>query len=138
MFRGLGIDHFIPGIERYLEQFSPTLRFITLWNPRCTFLSLFFKPRQCRNPADSHIRIQCNHPRHRTLSVFGVEISGAFDTSRISLGRNLEKLYCFVRWPTVQPHGHEEVVDYAPILLEVCAETLETLRLDATGDVAGK
>ena len=143
MFRGLVIDRFIPGIERYFEQFSPALRSITLWDPRCTprqlsyFLS-FFKPRQYRNPADSHIRIQCNHPRHRTRSVFGVEISGAFDTSRISLGRNLEEPCCFVWWPTVRPYEHEKVVDHAPILLEACAKTLETLRLDTTGDVAGK
>ena len=47
MFRGLVIDRFIPGIERYFEQFSPALRSITLWDPRCTprqlsyFLSLF-------------------------------------------------------------------------------------------------
>jgi hypothetical protein len=46
-FRYIQIHRFIPGIERYFGQFSPTLRSITLYRPCCTprqlshFLSLF-------------------------------------------------------------------------------------------------
>ncbi|KAF9643227.1 hypothetical protein BDM02DRAFT_1691974 [Thelephora ganbajun] len=132
----VAIHCFIPGIERYFEQFSPTLRSIALWGPRCTprqlsyFLSLF------PNLDDIEIR------QFSTPNVF---ISDAelvpFSAPKL---RGRLTLYDFCRVETwtylIAACGGlrfrymdlRKVADCAPILLEACTKTLETLRFYVT------
>jgi len=144
MFRGLDIDRFIPGIERYFEQFSPTLRSITLWDPRCTprqlsyFLSLF------SNLDNVDIRRIRTYVSSATIHDTGlVPFSAPKFRGRLTLHEfpwagTLKDLIASCGGLRFNYMDMKRVADCAPILLEACAETLETLRLDATDDVASK
>lgn len=130
----LDIDRFIPSIERYFQQFSQTLRSITLYNPICTgsqkpsyFLSLF--------PNLDNVEIQLFYPLDEpSHSVEFVPFSAPALRGQL-------KLYDF--WP-VETLTHliavcgglrfrhmdlRKVGRCAPVLFKACAKTLETLRL---------
>jgi len=137
----LQIYHFIPGIKRYFGHFSPTLRSIVLSNLQCTprqlsyFLSLF------PNLDDIEIRhalasvrspdtglIPFSSPRLRGRLVLRYFRWAETWTDLIALCGGLRFRYVDMR-------GSEGC---APVLLEGCAETLETLRLDTTKDLSSK
>ena len=133
----LQIFRFIPSIKRYFGHFSPTLRSIALFEPRCTarqlsyFLSLF------SNLDDIRIRTP-KRPPDKAMS----------DTALVPLSapslRGRLRLYRF-RWVETWTQlitscgglrfryvNLRLVEDCAPILLEACAETLEVLRFYVT------
>lgn len=130
----LDISSFAPAIGRYFEHFSPTLRSIALWNPRCTsrqlshFLSLF------SNLDDIYIR---------RIYTYALEMS-APDTALVPHSppklRGQLTLHSFF-WPETWTdlinlcgglHFRHvdlfKVADCAPILLNACAQTVETIR----------
>ena len=132
----LEADHFIPGIERYFGHLSSTLRSIRLEDPRCAaqhltyFLSLF--------PNLDNVEIL-----HWTYlwvpTILETELV-PFSTPKL---RGRLALYFFDR-PDVWKHFitsfnglRFRYMDFfgsgscAPILLEACTETLETLRFTA-------
>ena len=145
VLQGLQLDRFIPGIERYFGQFSPSLRSIALLQPRCTprqlsyFLSLF--------PNLDNIEVR--YPRTfipDTTITYGelVLFSAPKLRGRLTLHffRWVETWTRFIascgrpRFRHVDLRGS---ANCAPLLLEACAETIETLRLNAAdGSAVGK
>jgi len=130
------IHRFIPGIERYFEHFSPTLRSVALYNPCCTprqlsyFLSLF------PNLDDIDIDQTDAHVPNPTIPDTELVL---FSAPKLQGRLTLRDF----RW--VEPWTHltsscgdlrfrhmdlREVGGCAPVLLEACAETLETLRFN--------
>ena len=132
------IHHFIPDIEHYFGHLSPTLQSITLYDPRCSpqqlshFLSFF------PNLDDVNIRISYTHKFDTTAPETELAL---LPTPRL---RGRLVLYNFP-WAEAWTHlisscgglrfHHVDLrknVSCAPVLLEACADTLETLRFDAT------
>jgi len=144
VFQRLEINRFILGIEHYFGHFSPTLRSIVLYDPCCSarqlshFLSIF------ANLDD--IEIQRFHlfiPKTTALGPKLVPFSAPklqgrlvlFDfriadmwTHLINSRGGLGFRYMHLNW----------VRDSTPILLEACAETLETLRFSAVDFLASE
>jgi len=134
----LDIYLFIPGIERYFEHFSPTLRSITLFDPHCTprqlshFLSLF------TNLDNVEIRNAYTYipdapiPETEVAPLSQPKLRGRLLLSNFSWVETWTHLitpcgglrfrYINLRWST----------NCARTLLEACAETLEVLRLNTT------
>ena len=131
----LEITRFIPHIERYFGQFSPTLRSIMLSEPHCTplqlpyFLSFF--------PNLDDIVIRGNRTWHPTIQ----------DKNPISLSAPSLRGWLTLRgFPWAQTWTHlascgglrfrhmdlRTSVGCVPALLEACTETLETLRFNLT------
>lgn len=133
----LNLNHFMPDIKRYFEQFLPTLRSITLYSPYCTapqqlshFLSLF------PNLDDINItyfRPSNHHNTHQELVPFSApKLRGdlTLDTSR-----SIEIwLYLIVACGGLRFRNMElfRVGDCVLTLLEECAGTLETLKFYLT------
>ena len=137
-FSRLDIYRFLPDVKRYFEHFSPTLRSIVLFEPHCTpqqpscFLSLF------SNLDDIEVwRIATFVPDEE------IPDTGLTPSSTPRL-RGTLRLREF-RWVETWRHlitscgglrfrymDLREVGHCAPILLEACAETLETLRFGLT------
>jgi len=134
-FSRLEIFRFIADIERYFGQFYPTVQSIALVHPCCTpqqlsyFLSLF------PNLDD----IDISSPIHPPNTIIPDTELAPFSTPKLS-GRLA--LYDF-RWaetlthlitPSRRPRFHwmdlRTVGGCAPIILEACAKTLETLRFN--------
>ena len=139
---GFQIYHFIPGIERYFQHFSPTLRSIMLHCPRCTprqlshFLSLFSNldniwisgivPPSTIVPNTELVPFSTPKLRGRLVLAYFWG-AGAW-TYLIAPSNGLRFHYVDLC----------SVGDCAPVLLEACAETMETLRIHATDESAGK
>lgn len=140
----LRLDHFIPDIKRYFAHFSPSLKSIALFKPRCTprqlsyFLSLF--------PNLDDIEIQHTYTSKPNATLPDAEL--VLSSAPIMRGRLV--LHCF-RWIetwtylTASCGGPRfRYVDLrgsaccAPLLLEACAETIETLRFNVTDGFFGK
>ena len=134
--QSLAIDRFIPDIERYFGQFSPTLRSITLYKPRCSprqlsyFLSFF------SNLDDIELQLQHSTTFHTEPTKLD-----SFSAPAPKLRGRLT-LYNFP-WVGTWTHliassgGVEfhhidlrEDTSCAPVLFEACSETLETLRFN--------
>ena len=135
--QNLDIHRFIPGIERYFEHLSPTLRSISLSCPRCTprqlshFLSLF------SNLDDIEIQ-GCNAyipttTKPENLVPFSApKLQGQLVVYNfswvetwghlIALSGGLRFRYMELGWS----------LGCTPVLFEACAKTLETLRFCAT------
>ena len=132
------IHRFVPHIERYFGHFAPTLRAITLLRPYCTprqlsyFLSLF-------PDLDDITVFSPNHPSEATVPDMELVL---FSAPKL---RGRLRLYNFW-WVETWLHliascgglrfRHVDlrwVAGYgcAPILLEACAETLDTLQCSA-------
>jgi len=132
------ISRFMPDIDRYFGHLSPTLRSIVLAQPRCTprqlssFLSLFsnlddiyiYSPvDEPTKPARDSELVLFSSPRLRgRLELFGFTWAETF-TDLIALCGGL-------RFREVDLRNG---VGCTPILLEACAETLETLRFYVAG-----
>ena len=127
----LQIHCFIPEIKRYFKHFSPTLRSITLYSPRCTprqlsyFLSIFsnldnikitwFSTPDATISNTEIVPLSTQRPRGKlVLQAFYPDEACTYLTS------------CGPRFCYMDLRG---VGNWAPILLETCVETLETLRL---------
>lgn len=140
----MDIFRFMPGIERYFEHFSPTLRSITLWDPRCTprqlshFLSLF------SNLDDVYIW------RGSALAPFVVvddtELT-SFSAPKLRGQLTLHDFCWADTWTHMITSGGGLRFRYmnlykaggcGPILLKACAGTLETLRFYTLDDSASK
>ena len=140
----LRLDHFIPNIKRYFEHLSPSLKSIALFKPRCTprqlsyFLSLF--------PNIDDIEIQHTYTYTPNPTIPDMELV-PFSTPKL---RGRLVLHYF-RWVDTWTHliasncspqfRHADLrgsAGCAPILLEACAKTIETLRFNATDGLAGK
>ena len=143
-FEKLDIYQLIPGIGRYFEHFSPTLRSITLFKPHCTprqlshFLSLF------SNLDDIEIWQADKNVPDGTIPDSELV---PFSTPKL---RGRLRLYRF-RWVETWAHlitsrnglrfRHVDLLEVAtcvPVLLNACAETIETLRFNATDTSASK
>ena len=132
--RKMEIYRFIPGIERYFGHFSPTLRSITLWDPCCTprqlsyFLSLF------SNLDDIEIQLaNTNVPRTTTPDAALVPVS----TPKLRGRLILHCFYWVETWTDLinfcgglrfRYMDLYVVIGCVPVLLEACAETVETIR----------
>ena len=140
----LEIHRFIPGIERYFEHFSPTLRSITLFNPHCTprqlshFLSLFSKLDNIKI-----WQIDTQVPNTAIPDTTPVPSSAPKLRGRFAL----YQFYCVETWTHLIASCNgikfrymnlRDVPSCAPVLLEACAETLETLRFNATDGSVSK
>ena len=130
----LDIHSFIPGVERYFGQFSPTLRSIALSRPICNtpqqlsyFLSLFSN---LDNICISLLVLLNTSTPSPELAPFSAPTLRG--TLLLSSFRPVETWTYMIavcgglRFRHVELH---KVGSCAPIILEACAETLETLRL---------
>lgn len=136
----LDISKFIPGIERYFEQFSSTLQSIALFHPKCTtprqlshFLSLF--------PNLDNIDIRQffapkAHLSDAELVPFSAPKLRGRLTVHLSSGpteswKHLITVCGGLRFRCLSLY---HVAGCAAILLKACAETLETLRFHVPDD----
>jgi hypothetical protein len=136
--RHLDINCFIPGIERYFQQFLPTLRSISLYSPICSgqqlsyFLSLF--------PNLDDLDIEWFPPSSVPIHTMEfVPFSTPKLRGRLTLRdfRSMETctyLIAGCEGLRFQYMDLRNVGGCAPILLKACAETLETLRVDTAED----
>ena len=130
------IYRLIQGIERYSGHFLPTLRSITLWAPSCTsrqlsrFLSLFPN----LDDIDIEFMVEINGPPSTTSSTELVPVSAP----KLEGQLRLYKFYSVETWTDLIKlcgglrFRHMDlcyVTGCTPILLEACAETLETIRI---------
>jgi len=139
----LRIGPFIPDVERYFKHFSPTLRSIALYRPRCTprqlshFFSLF--------------------PNLDDIVIFGIPIEAriamAPDTELVPFSKPKLRGQLLLRgFRQVDVWTHliascgglrfrymhlTAVGDSLPVLFEACAETLETLRISVADHIFG-
>lgn len=140
----MDISSFIPGIERYFEHFSPTLRSITLWDPCCTprqllcFISLFsnldsigiwgISTRPPKTTIPDTELVQFSVPKLRgELGLSGPHWTETWThliASCDGLRFNCLNLY--------------DVGGFTPVLFEACAETLETLRFSPVDNSVSK
>ena len=134
--QNIEIHCFIPGIEHYFGQFSPTLRSITLLDPNCTpqqlsrFLSSF--------PNLDNVEIQGGRVHTPNETIPNTELV-PFSAPKMR-GRLALRQFCWVETWThfmascgdLRFHHVDlrESMGCVPTLLEACADTLETLRFD--------
>jgi len=130
------IFRFISLVDRYFQHFAPTLRSITLSDPWCTprqlshFLSLF------SNLDDIEIRnAHLTTIPDKVLAPFSApKLRGRlalYNASSVETWTHLITSSGGLRFRHMDLH---KVGSCAPVLLEACAETLETLRLGARDD----
>jgi hypothetical protein len=130
--RGLNTRSFVPGIEHYFQQFSQTLRSISLHYPACSaqqlshFLSLF--------PNLDDINMWETRPPHvsapdtELVPFFAPKLRGQLKlhhSDSIEIWTSLIALCGGLRFRHMDLC---QVANCGPILFEACAETLETLR----------
>lgn len=129
ILQGLGIDRFVPGIERYFQQFSTSLRSISLYYPNCSapqylsyFLSLF------PNLEDIHIRDLSTLGRNAEL----VSLPAPKFRGQSTLQKYLStEAWTYLIYFCGVPFHHvvlRNVGACAIILFGTRSETLETLR----------
>ena len=132
--RCLEIYRFIPGIERYFEQFSPTLRSITLWDPCCTprqlsyFLSLFSNLDNVGIRGISTRLPETTIPDTELVQFSAPKLRGELVLSGPYWAETWTHLITScggLRFNYLNLYG---VGGIAPILFEACAKTVETLR----------
>jgi len=139
------IHRFIPGIERYFEHFSPTLRSIALYHPYCTprqlshFLSLFSNLENIEihfptSPLQSNKTISDPAPVPSSIP----RLQGRLELSGFPWAETWKHLITSYGNLQFRRMDLWETTGCAPILLEACAETLETLQFSVMGDPDGK
>lgn len=146
VFQRLQVYRFIPGVERYFKHFSPTLRSITLLNSRCTPRQLAYFLSHFPNLEDIEIRRTFTNIPKITTTIPDAELV-PFSSPKL---RGRLTLYCFrcvetwtylivscggLRFRHMDLCGSKSC---QPVLLEACAETLETLRFDVMDGSVGK
>ena len=138
----MDINSFMPGIERYFEQFSPTLRSIALFHPSCAtprqlsyFLSLFpnlddidirqfFAPSPNARVSDAEL-IPFSAPKVRG------RLTVHLCSGPIESWRHLISVCGGLRFRSMNLY---HVAGCTTTLLKACAETLETLRFHVPDD----
>lgn len=130
------IYRFIPGVERYFEQFSPTLRSITLYNPCCTprqlsyFLSFFPNLNDVDiDQTDTYVP-NPTIPNTDLVSFSVPKLRGRLTLRDFRLVETWTDLISLCGGLQFRQMDLRDVAGCAPILLEACAETLETLRFN--------
>ena len=134
------IFRFMPSVANFFGHFSRTVRSITLSDPCCSpeqlshFLSLFslLDDIEIRNTY-----ITPNIPGTELVPFFAPRLRGRltlYNSSWVETWRNLISS-SGLRFRYVDLR---RVPSCAPVLLEACAETLETLRLDARDDLVSE
>ena len=144
--QNMQIYHFIPGIERYFGQFSPTLRSITLYDPCCTprqlshFLSLF------PNLDDIEIWGVCVHLHTPGAAIADTELVmfsvpklrgrlALYNSSWVETWTHLVASCGGLRFRRMDLHGSTYCAFF---LLGPLSNTLETLRFSADDASASK
>ena len=136
----LDIHLFIPGIERYFEHFSPTVRSVMLLNPHCTprqlshFLSLFTNL--------DNLEIHNTYTYMPDETIPNTELV-PFSAPKLQ-GRLILRYFGWVEtWTHLITSCGGLRFHHADLrwsgsctstLLKACAETLETIRFDADGE----
>jgi hypothetical protein len=140
----MDIFSFMPEVERYFGQFSSTLRSIALFAPRCTprqlsyFLSLF------SNLDDIEVRgffppvllPQAITPDTDLVPISAPKLRGQLVVASFREVETWKDLIASSNGLRFRAMDLRSVGDCAPILLDACSETLETLRffpVDAVG-----
>jgi len=138
ILQNLNISRFIPGIQHHFGHFSPTLRSIVLVQPRCTPRQLSYFLSHFSNLDDINIYQPLRHPH---AIVPGLELV-PFSPPKL---RGRLKLFEFTwdeTWADLitvcggLQFCYMDLRNFAscvPILLEACAETMETLRFYTIG-----
>jgi hypothetical protein len=139
--QGLNIDRFMPGVEYYFYQFSPTLRSISLYYPTCRsprhlpyFLSLFpnLDNVEIRQFFTSNLPIPDNELSLFSSPTFRGQLT-LHDFSSTEAWAYLLSVSAGLRFRDMVLR---KVGACAPMLLKACAKTLETVRFYVT-DVPG-
>ena len=127
--QGLEINRFVPGVEHYFQQFSPSLRSISLYYPHCSapqYLSYFLSP--FSNLENIHIRdlFTSNHDAE-LVSLPTPKFRGQLTLHKLLSTEAWTFLiyFCGVRFHHVVLRN---VGACAIILMGTCTGTLETLR----------
>ena len=136
------ISRFIPDIGRYFEHFSLTLRSIALYNPDCTPLQLSYFLSFFPNLDDVNVD-HTGSPMDDTPPTNLVSFSAPKLRGQLTLRHS--------RWAETWTHLIDssgglrfrhmhlrEVGNCEPTLLRACAETLETLRFNASDSSIGE
>jgi len=138
------IHRFIPGIERYFEHLSPTLRSVVLYNPCCTprqlsyFLSLFPNLDDIDiDQTDAHVP-RPTIPDTELVSFSAPKLQGRLTLRGFPWVESWTQLISSRGDLRFRHMDLREVVGCAPVLLEACAETLETLRFNTRDDSVSK
>ena len=137
-FQRLEIYRFIPRIEQYFEHLLPTLRSITLTELRGTprqlshFLSYF------SNLDDIEIRRiltnvpNATDPERKHVQFSAPKLRGQLTLDDFPYPETWTQLTTSCSGLRFRHMYLRDAVDCAPVLLDACAETLETLRFDAS------
>ena len=138
----VAIDRFIPGNEPYFEHFSPTLKSMTLYYPHCTprqlshFLSLFSNLDNIKISG-----IDASAPETTTLDTELIPFTAHKPRGQLVLHHFHPIEACTYLTSCGGPRFHYmdlyDIGRWTPVLLEACAETLETLRLNLTDAPTG-
>ena len=144
--QNMEVYRFVPGVERYFGHFSPTLRSITLYNPRCTprqlsyFLSLF------PNLDDINISTEtvAAHIPNTTVPDTGLVpfstsgLRGRLALYEFSWVETLTSLIALGGGLRFRQMDLRRSECCTPLLFEACAKTLETLRFHANDRPVGE
>ena len=142
--RHVAIGLFVPDAELYFGHLSPTLRSITLIDSHChplqlsNFLSLFPNLDDIKIRNMSPWRFRITTPDTELVPLSAPKLRGRLALHDFNLAETWTDLVATcggLRFRYMDLFGS---AGCAPILLEACAETLETLRLCMGNDLAGK
>ena len=131
----LEVGRFIPGVKRYFGHFSSTLRSVRLGDPRCTpqhlsyFLSLFPNLDDIVILRSAHL-LDTTLPETELVPFSTPKLRGrlaVYFFDRVDVWTCFITLFNGLRFRYMDLLGSARC---APTLLEACAETLETLRLN--------
>ena len=134
--RYLDVIAFLPRLQQSLGHLSPTLRSLTLFSPRCTPLQLAHFISLFPNLDDIAIRnfTPATDVLDGTLTPFSTpKLRGKLVLTSSDLVGTWEHLAasCGLRFCFIHVWGVEECL---PVLLDACAKTLETLRIEPFPD----
>ena len=140
----MNISGFIPGIERYFEHFSPTLRSIVLCNPCFTprqlsyFLSLFSNLDDISIKGSSTRQPDTTTPDAKLVPFSAPELRGQLTLRNYRWVETWTHLITSCGGLRFRCMDLYKVGSCAPILFKACAETLETLRFYTSDDSVSK
>jgi len=140
--RNFDIFRFIPHINRYFGHLSPTLRSVTLYGPRCTpqqlshFLSLFpnLDDIELRNP----LMFDVGTTKHVPFSTPAPGLRGRLALYNFSQVEAWTQIIASCGGLQFHHIDLYKAVCSTPVLLEACAETLETIRFNTADGTYGK
>ena len=136
----MDISSFVPGIERYFEHFSPTVRSITLWDPCCTprqlshFLSIFSNLNNIGIWGVSARPPKTTVPDDDLTLFSKPKLQGELGLSGSHWTETWTHLVTLCGSPGFNCMNLYKAGDCARFLLDACTETLETLRFSPADD----